>query len=285
MPAEHDTVAPGAPDDAFRFGENWQQYVSRYFNPERERIASESLVGLLDTDLTGKYFLDIGAGSGLFSLCAHKLGASRVVSVDVDPESVESCNNLREMCGRPEGWEVLHGSILDPALLDELDPADVVYSWGVLHHTGDMYRAIENASRLMVPEGIFAIAIYNRVTSGFLNSERWLRIKRAYNHSSRPAREAMLALYEGYWFAKELRHRRNPIRTAANYKQSRGMAVRTDLRDWLGGYPYEYATADEVARFCEGLGLRTIKVLPVPGAGTGNNEFVFTARSSSTSLT
>src|SRR2546429_5177126 len=170
MPAEHDTVAPGAPDDAIRCGENWQQYVSRYFNPERERIASESLVGLLDTDLTGKYFLDIGAGSGLFSLCAHKLGAGRVVSVDVDPESVESCNNLREMCGSPEGWEVLHGSILDPALLDELDPADVVYSWGVLHHTGDMYRAIENASRLVAPDGIFAIAIYNRVTSGFLNS-------------------------------------------------------------------------------------------------------------------
>jgi SAM-dependent methyltransferase len=265
-----------APPDAFRFGRNWQRYVADYLAPERERIAADSLRDLLEVDLTGRTFLDIGCGSGLFSLCAHNAGADTVVSVDVDPDSVAATSALRERAGAPENWRVIHGSILDPRVVDELPSADVVYSWGVLHHTGDMWTAIRNASRLVAPSGIFCIAIYNRVNGRFLDSDRWLKIKRAYNHSSRRRQIAMEWAYTLQWGLAEVRSRNNPFRVAREYKQSRGMALRTDLIDWLGGYPYEFATTDEIVRFCEDeLGMRTRKVVELLPLETGNNEFVF----------
>src|SRR3954468_13973948 len=91
-----------APPDAFGFGRNWQRYVAEYLSPERERIAADSLRELLDVDLAGRSFLDIGCGSGLFSLCAHKAGAREVVSLDVDPDSVAATKYLRERAGEPD---------------------------------------------------------------------------------------------------------------------------------------------------------------------------------------
>ncbi len=265
-----------APSDAFRFGRNWQRYVSSSLNPTRERIARESLVELLSVDLQGMSFLDLGAGSGLFSLGAHRLGARRVVSVDVDPESVESCRRLRARAGNPESWEVVQGSILDPALLEAVEPADIVYSWGVLHHTGDMWRAIRNAANFVPAGGLFAVAIYNRAEGRVLDSELWLRVKRTYNHSPRLAQRAMELGFQAFWAVNELRHRRNPVRQAREYERQRGMARSTDLIDWLGGYPYEFASADEIRGFCEIVcGLRAEKVLPVPSEGIGNHQFVF----------
>lgn len=266
-------VAP--PPDAFRFGRNWQRYVEGHLDDDRERIAAESLRDLVG-DLKDKTFLDIGCGSGLFSLCAHRAGAARVVSLDVDADAVESTRRLHARAGRPGNWTILHRSILDPTLPEDVPVADVVYSWGVLHHTGDMYAAIRNAAALVAPSGMLAIAIYNRETSRWLDSERWLRIKRAYNHTSRAGQLAMEGLYGVYWLGGRLRSRENPIRVAREYRKSRGMALRTDLIDWLGGYPYEFASIPEIVDFCEAsCGLRRRKVIPEPTDGAGNNQFVF----------
>lgn len=265
----------GPPPDAFRFGRNWQRYVEGYLDQDRERIAGESLRDLVG-DLEGKTFLDIGCGSGLFSLCAYRAGATRVVSIDVDEDAVESTRRLHARAGRPDNWTILHRSILDPTLREDVSTADVVYSWGVLHHTGDMYAAIRNAAALVPPGGRLAIAIYNRVTDRWLHSERWWRIKRAYNHTPHAGQIAMEAIYGGYWLLGRLRRRENPLRVAREYRRSRGMALRTDLVDWLGGYPYEFATIQEIVDFCEGsCGLCRGKVIPEPSGGTGNNQFVF----------
>jgi SAM-dependent methyltransferase len=264
-----------APPDAFKFGRNWQRYVRGYLDPERERIAAQSLRDLVG-EVGGKTFLDIGCGSGLFSLCAYRAGATDVISIDVDPDAVDATGMLHARAGSPSNWRILHRSILDPELLAELEPCDVVYSWGVLHHTGDMYAAIRNAAALVPPRGRFAIAIYNRATNHWLNSERWARIKRAYNHAPRPLQIGMEGAYGLYWLLGRLRARENPIHVAREYRHSRGMALWTDLVDWLGGYPYEFATAAEISSFCEReCGLRLIQVIPVPANGTGNNQFVF----------
>lgn len=276
MPGVRQVGQVRAPSDAFRFGRNWQRYITTSLNPTRERIARDSLVELLGCDLQGMSFLDLGAGSGLFSLGAHRLGARRVVSVDVDPDSVESCRRLRARAGDPESWDVVRGSILDPALLDAVEPADVVYSWGVLHHTGAMWTAIRNAARFVPAEGMFALAIYNRAEGRLMTSERWLRIKRAYNHSPRRLQRTMELGFQAFWAANEVRHRRNPVREARQYQRNRGMARSTDLTDWLGGYPYEFAAAGEIVAFCEReCGLTSEKVLPVPATGIGNHQFVF----------
>jgi 2-polyprenyl-3-methyl-5-hydroxy-6-metoxy-1,4-benzoquinol methylase len=263
------------PDDAFEFGRNWQRYIGTYLDEERLQIAAESLHGLVG-DVDGKTFLDIGAGSGLFSLCAHEAGAARVVSIDVDPNSAAATRELRDRAGAPETWSVYEASILDPRTVGETEPADVVYSWGVLHHTGDMQAAIRHAASLVAPGGLFCIAIYNRVTGRLLDSERWWKIKRFYNHTPPPIRRAMAWLYFCYWLTHQLRARQNPVRAARQYKQSRGMALMTDLVDWLGGYPYEFATVDEITTFCEReCGMETVKVLAISPRGTGNNQFVF----------
>jgi SAM-dependent methyltransferase len=265
-----------APADAFAFGKNWQRYVASYLDPERVEIAAQSLRDLVEEDLAGRSFVDIGAGSGLFSLCAHQAGAAGVVSVDVDPDSVAACRELRRRSGNPSTWDVLEGSILDADFVGTLDPGDIVYSWGVLHHTGDMYAGIRQLARVVKPGGLLVIAIYNRATGRFLDSDRWWRIKRRYNHSSRMAQQVMEVAFFCYWTATRLKARKNPVRIAREYKKNRGMALKTDLIDWLGGYPYEYATADEIVRFCgDELGLQIVKVLGNPPTGTGNNQFVF----------
>lgn len=269
------TTAPAHPPGPFPFGRNWQDYVSRYLDPEREASAQRSLETLFETKLTGKTFLDIGSGSGLFSLSAYRLGAAKVVSLDVDGDSVAACERLRQAAGCPSEWTVLQGSILDPDTVVALEPADIVYSWGVLHHTGDMWAALSAAGSLVRPEGLFAIAIYNRVTGHWLDSERWLGIKKAYNRAPLMGKRLMEGAFIAHWSLGTLKERKNPW-LEARRDRGRGMAMITDVRDWLGGYPYEYATSDEIAEFCERwLGMRARKVIDVGARGYGNNEFVF----------
>jgi hypothetical protein len=199
-----------------------------------------------------------------------------VVSIDVDSDAVAATQDLRARVGAPESWRVLHRSILSDELRSKLEPVDVVYSWGVLHHTGDMYTAIRNAAALVKPGGLFAIAIYNRVSGRWLDSVRWRRIKRAYNRAPRIGQNAMEVIYALYWSLSCLHSHQSPLRLAREYRQSRGMALRTDLVDWLGGYPYEFATADEIIDFCEGqCGLSCTRADRLSGADTGNNQFVF----------
>jgi 2-polyprenyl-6-hydroxyphenyl methylase/3-demethylubiquinone-9 3-methyltransferase len=262
--------------DAFEFGRNWQRYVEDHLDAERVKIAARSLRDLVGEPLSGKLFLDVGAGSGVFSLSAHLGGAAKVISLDVDADSVEACRTLRRSIGDPENWEIVEGSILDPALLSELPRADIVYSWGVLHHTGEMYPAIRNAAELVVPGGLLCIAIYNDAVRRVFDSRRWKTIKRCYNRSPLLIQRAMELTYLGVWALRQLNRRKNPLAAAVEYKQARGMALQTDVADWLGGYPYEYASADQIVDFCrEQCRLDVVRVVRTESRSTGNNEFVF----------
>ena len=264
------------PSDAFHFGQNWQRYLDTAFSPERLAVAQQSLKDLIGVQsLAGSSWVDIGCGSGIFSLAAYRLGAARLTSIDIDPDAVACCTRLWEAEGRPANWRILHGSVLDPQFVAQVEPADIVYSWGVLHHTGDMWRAIENAASRVRPGGRFVIAIYNKV-GGALGSETWLRIKRLYVHSPAWFQWLMTRGYFGYYVLSLLAHGRNPIRSIRSYKQGRGMSVLTDVIDWVGGYPYEYATDAEIADFCRTrFGMSMENVVRV--SSLANNEFVFRA--------
>lgn len=265
----------GPAPDAFHFGRNWQRYLDRHLDADREYIAKESLRELVG-DVRAKTFLDIGCGSGLFSLSAFRAGAKEVVSFDVDPDSVAATLRLRDRAGAPEAWRVIQGSILDASFLQTIRPADVVYSWGALHHTGDMYAAIGNAAACTNPGGILAIAIYNRISGRWMDSHRWWQVKRAYNRAPRVAQIFMQFAYSVYWNIASLSKGRNPVRYAREYRKARGMALWTDHVDWLGGYPYEFASASEIIQFCKSqCGLDCLKVSSVSERDNGNNEFVF----------
>ncbi len=257
----------------FSFGRNWQDYLNS-LTPSRIKAAEASLVDWLGSGLKGKTFVDIGCGSGLFSLAAYRLGAKSVVSVDVDQFSLDCARELRQREGAPAHWEVSAGSALDPKFLKTLGKFDIVYSWGVLHHTGDMDQALTNVSKLVGKDGQLFIALYNdnhRVLEG--TSAFWLRAKQFYNSGSNWRKRAIEAVYTVYYIIGLVFNGINPVNYIKNYDSLRGMSFFIDIRDWLGGLPYEYATTQSIIDFFAARGFDSQKV--VKARSIGCNEFLF----------
>jgi len=260
----------------FSFGQNWKEFLEN-LSDERIEQAKKSLVDFLggESNIKGKTFVDIGCGSGLFSLAAYLLGASKVVSVDIDDSSLWCARYLKDKYQEPKNWQVIKGSALDEKLIKSLGKFDIVYSWGVLHHTGNMYQAIENVSRLMLPQGYYYLALYNnnkiKLYGG--TSVFWLKIKKLYNSANKPSKKIMLWIFMLYQVtALSLLARLNPINYIKNYKKQRGMSWKHDLIDWLGGYPYEFALPDEIINFFGNKNILCKKL--IFRNGTGCNEYL-----------
>ncbi len=255
----------------FTFGKNWSEFLAT-LNDERISAAEQSLREMLGvSDLTGKRFLDIGSGSGLFSLVARRLGAE-VVSFDYDPQSVACAETLKTRYFRGDSkWRIERGSALDIGYVRSLGKFDIVYSWGVLHHTGAMWQALANASEPVKAGGQLFIAIYN--DQGGL-SRFWWRVKKTY--CAGPVRKAgVMAVFVPYFAARAVA---KSAVTGTNawtaYKRKyRGMSLWHDWIDWLGGFPFEVASVDAIKNFYEERGFMLQKVKTT--ASMGNNEFVF----------
>ncbi len=272
---EHQTeVARG---ERFDFGKNWSAFLS-VLDDDRIATAEASLKEMLDCEnLDDKTFLDIGSGSGLFSLAARRLGA-KVHSFDFDSNSFACTQELRNLYfPNDSSWRVEQGSALDADYLHSLSKFDIVYSWGVLHHTGEMWRALENAVIPTKPGGRLFIAIYNDTGS---QARRWHWIKKTYCRLPRvlktPFAIAAILPDEGKSFIKALitLKPQNYFRSWTQYKTGRGMNRWHDIMDWVGGYPYEVATVDEIFEFYKVRGFSLTRVKS-GGVGLGCNEFVF----------
>ncbi len=265
------------PGPRFAFGKNWRRFLGR-LTDERIEAAVRSLSALLgDGAVRGKRFLDVGSGSGLFSLAAMRLGAAAVVSFDADPGSVACTEALKGRCHAGDArWTVAAGSVLDRAFVESLGRFDVVYSWGVLHHTGNMWEAFDIVRGAVAPGGLLAVAIYNDQGR---KSRVWRRIKKAYCRTPQPLRTVLFLPIPLYFEAKRAAARLVRGRRAAGAprdQEARGMSACCDWVDWIGGYPFEVARPEDVVSWFEGKGFLREKLVTV-GGGSGNNEYVFRA--------
>lgn len=256
----------------FEFGSNWRSFLSLLDERRIEESVRAIKASLQREDLKGLNVLDIGSGSGLSSLAMHRMGAN-VTSFDFDEISVSCTSELRERFAAGSGkWTVTQGSVLDDEFMSSLGTYDIVYAWGVLHHTGAMWRAIELSAGRVTDNGRLLIALYN--DQGW-RSRAWLHIKRAYC-SGAVGRVAVKALFYPmfalYALALDIRNGQLPGSHARNYAERRGMSLIHDWRDWLGGYPFEVARPYDVSSILgrRGFTLERQKLT----RGWGCNEFV-----------
>jgi 2-polyprenyl-6-hydroxyphenyl methylase/3-demethylubiquinone-9 3-methyltransferase len=262
----------------FAFGANWSRFME-CVDERRIKAAEDSLIEMTRNadSIAGRTFLDAGSGSGLFSLAASRLGAARVHSFDYDANSVATTAEIKRRF-RPASpaWTVECGDILNRDYVDSLGKWDVVYSWGVLHHTGRMWEAIANACDLVAGGGLLFIAIYN--DQGW-KTRVWKKIKRLYS-ANVLGRAAVLAAFIPYWTMRgaggDLLRFRNPLRRYRDYRSERGMSIVHDWIDWLGGYPFEAARPEAVFRYVTDRGF-TLRNLMTCG-NLGCNQFVFERR-------
>ena len=258
----------------FGFGENWLDF-SQELSADQIEEAEKSIRRLLQRDtLAGLTFLDIGSGSGLFSLAACRLGA-RVHSFDYDAKSVRSTMLVRNRYFPDSDWKVERGSILDRDYVHKLGRFDIVYAWGVLHHTGALHDALEMAASLVVPGGLFAFALYHRTRMCGL----WRWEKRWYCGASSHAQQRARAVYVALLRLRFALTGSDFRSFVENYKGLRGMSFMHNVHDWMGGYPYESISGPEVEALMRRFELTPIYSAPTPVTigffGSGCDEYVY----------
>jgi 2-polyprenyl-3-methyl-5-hydroxy-6-metoxy-1,4-benzoquinol methylase len=260
----------------FAFGANWSSFLNE-IDEERIAEAERSLVDMLGTpNLRGKMFLDAGSGSGLFSLAARRLGAT-VVSFDYDPMSVACAEELKgRYFPNDPNWNIARGSVLDRRFLDSLGTFDIVYSWGVLHHTGAMWIGLDNVTAMMRTGGICFVSLYNDQGA---KSRIWWFIKNGYVSAPRPIRP-MYAAAVGVtaqlvntvkWTLKG--KPMAAIRPLLAYRTKRGMNWWHDIKDWVGGFPFEFVRYDTLTEWIENRGFQVVRGRPTTDQGC--HEIVF----------
>jgi SAM-dependent methyltransferase len=268
----------------FSFGENWQSYQQTISEGMLQSAQNDIIAWLGENTIRGKTVLDIGCGSGIHSLSFYRLGAKKIISFDYDPKSTAATQGLWRKANSPEIWEVLQGSILDKDFINPFhsgDGFDIVYAWGVLHHTGAMWQAIENSCKLVKRGGLYWIALYVKGP----NYQQDLALKRKYNAASVLGKRLMIAQHIAKLMRRRLRWRlmlgllrRGRFREFGNrfrwnQKKERGMDTYHDIIDWLGGLPYEVASEQEVTEFLTERGFALEKIELHPEGS--NNIYLF----------
>ena len=258
--------------ERFGFGKNWYNFIVDQFGDEVISSSRQHFLEFLEKEnLDGMSMLDIGCGSGLHSTAAIQSGVKSLLSFDYDSNSVLATKFVHEKAGKPTNWHVEQGSVLDADYMKSLNKFDLVYSWGVLHHTGDVFTAMEHAGDRVAPKGLLYIALYAADVQVNPTAEEWLEIKQSYvNGSILRKRYIELWYIWRFMMGKRITGLFSAIRQFRQ-KRIRGMDTMTDIRDWVGGWPMEFVWDQDAVDFYEKRGFQLKKIV----TGEANTEFLF----------
>lgn len=261
----------------FAFGKNWLDYSSKIDEGKiNQAIKDLKKISGMES-FEGLSFLDIGCGSGLHSLAAIRMGASRVFGVDIDKDSVEASRQTIARFASNSNAEFKVLSVFNMHA-KTCGAFDVVYSWGVLHHTGDMYRALNCAASLVAPNGLLLIALYRKT----LLCGLWRHVKNWYASAAPKSQKRARDVFIGMHRLIKLIQGDSLERYIKAYDSNRGMDYFNDVHDWMGGFPYESISPNECREFFTSLGFQlesehkaAVGVRSLGLLGSGCDEFSF----------
>jgi SAM-dependent methyltransferase len=267
----------------FEFGKNWETFLKNIDEESVQQAMVDIAAFLSPSQVKGRTFVDIGCGSGLSSLAAYRLGASKIYSYDIDPVNIRNAEHIKTLFKVPKDfpWVSDVASIVDAHGLIDFPKADLIYAWGVLHHTGAMWNAIKNTAALVKPNGQLYLMLYRDAKL----AGAWKIIKRTYVKSPTVIKFIIRNLFAVIQICGIMAKGKNPFKSIKNYGiKSRGMSWYADITDWIGGYPFEYAEAEDVISFLEPLGFELSKIYPSISPkgwgfwGTGSYQYLFTKK-------
>jgi 2-polyprenyl-6-hydroxyphenyl methylase/3-demethylubiquinone-9 3-methyltransferase len=222
--------------------------------------------------------LDIGCGSGINGIAFLKLGASSITCTDIDEICVKTTKeNFSRIFKNIGNWKVVLEDVLHPREIVN-KKYDVVYSWGVLHHTGNLKKAIRNAAHYCLPEGLLVVALYRKTKLDYF----WKVEKTIYVNTPRFFKRLIEIVYAVLLLSSKSLRGQHPFQFIRNYESKRGMSFWSDVRDWLGGLPYETVSSGEVKEYASELGFHLVKEFTSKDTwgvfGSGCDEFVFSKK-------
>jgi SAM-dependent methyltransferase len=127
-----------------------------WFDANATRVLANEMCGIAPTWFAGRRVLDAGCGRGRWTRALLELGA-HVTAVDYSDAGLAQ---TRALCGPTPNLVTSRVDLLNPPPELRSQRFDLVFSYGVLHHTGDTWKALANVSSLVAEGGALFLYLY-----------------------------------------------------------------------------------------------------------------------------
>lgn len=132
------------------------------FRNNVDKIISQEELCIKPGWFKGRKVLDAGCGNGRWTYGFLKLGA-RVTAVDYSQNALKIVSTS---LGQNKNLAVRKVNLLELPRWLKKEKFDLVFSWGVLHHTGNIRKALKNVAPLVKDDGVLYLYLYGKESLG-----------------------------------------------------------------------------------------------------------------------